>query len=77
MQLLVGNLGSNPRALLAQEYSVIPAVATAFLELLGRVILVWVVLVSVHAPDVVLVVHIAGILFGLVVGTLAVVGVHA
>ena len=77
MQLLVRNLVSNPRALLAQEYSVIPAVATALLELLGRVILVWVVLVSVHAPDVVLVVHMAGILFGLVVGTLAVVGVHA
>ena len=67
---------SNPtsRALLAQEHLV---VAIAPLELLRRAILIWVVIVGVLAPDVVFVVHVAGILFSLVVGTLAVVGIHA
>ena len=62
------------RALLAQEHLV---VVTASSELLRSVILVWVVLVSVLAADVMLVIHVGGILLGLVVRTLAVVGIHA
>ena len=67
----------SPRALLAQENLVAALIAVALLELLRRAILICVVLVGVQAPNVVLVVHVVGILFGLVVGTLAVVGVHA
>ena len=77
-RLLVGifHVESNSRAMLAQEYLVVAIAATA-LELRRSVILVWVVLVSVHAPDIMLVVHVAGIFLGLVVSTLAVVSVHA
>lgn len=69
---------SNPtsRGLLAQAHLVVTIAPTA-LELIRSGILIWVVLVSVHAPDVVLVVHVISILLGLVVGTLAVPGVHA
>ena len=52
-------------------------VVTASSELLRRAILIWVVLVSVLAPDIVLVVHVGSILLGLVVCTLAVVFIHA
>lgn len=62
------------RALLAQEHLV---VVTASSKLLRSVILIWVVLVSVLAADVVLVIHVVGTLLGLGMGTLAVVGIHA
>ena len=62
------------RALLAQEHLV---VVTASSKLLRSVILIWVVLVSVLAADVVLVIHVVGILLGLATGFLAVVGIHA
>ena len=50
---------SNPTstALLAQEH-LVTAATVASLELLRRAILIWIVLVSVLALDVVLVVHI-------------------
>ena len=47
------------------------------LELFRSGVLIWVVLVSILAVDVVLVVHVGSILLGLVVSTLAIVGVHA
>lgn len=65
------------RALLAQEHLVVVAVATSLLELLRRPILICIVLVSIQVADIMLVVHVGGILFGLVVSTLAVVSVHA
>ena len=65
------------RALRAQKHLIAALATVAALELLRSVILVWVVLVSVLAPDVVLVVHMAGILLGLMMSTLAVVSVHA
>lgn len=49
----------------------------ALLELLRRAISICVVLVSLLASDVVLVVHVGGILLGLVVSTLAIPFVHA
>lgn len=71
-------LGRNPFTssstlgpLLSQEHSIVSS------KLLGRAISVWVVLVSVLAPNIVLVVHVMGILLGLMVSTLAVVFIHA
>ena len=62
------------KALLAQEHLV---VVTASAELLRSIILVWVIVVSVLASDVMVVVHVGGILLGLVVRTLAVPFIHA
>ena len=47
------------------------------LELLRRTVLVGVVLIGTMILDIVLVVHLGGVLPGLVLGTLTVVGVHA
>ena len=68
---------SNPRAVLAQGHLVVAAIATSLLELRRRTISICVVLVSVQVALIVLVVHVGGILLGLVVSTLAVVSVHA
>ena len=56
---------------------VVVVVAPTALELVRSGILIRVVLVSILAADVVLVVHVGSIFFGLVVSTLAIVGVHA
>ena len=61
----------------AEEHLVVVVVAPTALELARGGILIWVVLVSILATDVVLVVHVGSIFLGLVVSTLAVVGVHA
>lgn len=58
-------------SLLSQEDSIVSS------KLLGRVISVWVIVVSLLASDIVLVVHVMGTLLGLMVSTLAVVGIHA
>ena len=64
-------------AMPAEEHLVVVVVAPTALELARSGILVWVVLVSILAADVVLVVHVGSIFLGLVVSTLAIVGVHA
>ena len=63
----------------AEEHLVVVVVVVAptALELARSGILIWVVLVSILAADVVLVVHVGSIFFGLVVSTLAVPFVHA
>ena len=61
----------------AEEHLVVVVVAPTALELARSGILVWVVLVSILAADVVLVVHVGSIFLGMVVSTLAIVGVHA
>ena len=69
----------NPasKALLSRGSLVVVVIApTALLEILGSAILIWVVLISVLATDVMFLVHMASILLGLVVSTLAVIGVH-
>ena len=64
------------KALVAQE-RLVTAAAVASLELLRSVVSIRVVLIGVLASDVVLIIHMAGILLSLVVSTLAVVSVHA
>ena len=71
---------SNPpsTARPAEEHLVVVViVAPTALELARSGVLIWVVLVSILAADVVLVVHVGSIFFGLVVSTLAVPFVHA
>ena len=53
------------------------ATVVVVLETVGRAILVGVVLVGAQVALVVLVVHVLGTLLGLMMGALAVVGVHA
>ena len=60
--------------LLAQKHLIVVTTAS---ELLRRAILIWVVLFSALAPDVVLIVHVGSILLGLVVCTLSLVRIHA
>ena len=66
-------MSSPTTGLLTQKHLIV--VTTS--ELLRRAILIWVILVSVVAPDIVLVVHVFCILLGLVVCTLAVPFIHA
>ena len=71
---------SDPRSTArpAEEHLVVVVVvAPTALELARSGILIWVVLVSILATDVVLVVHVGSIFFGLVVSTLAVPFIHA
>ena len=70
-QPLVGNLSGREGSLLAQDHLIVSS------KLLWSAISVWVVLVSVLAPDIVLIVHVGGIFLSLMVSTLAVVGIHA
>ena len=55
----------------------IPSLVSTLVELLGRTVLVGIVLVGTLVLDVVLVVHVAGALLGVALGSLLVVEVHA
>lgn len=55
----------------------ITSIIAPSLKTLGGIVLIGVILIRTLAVDVVLVVHVAGCLLGVVMSTLAVIGIHA